>query len=418
VTRPALAKFAALPLDVPVLLYIDAAVIGGSTNYTVMLAAGMRRRGYRVSVLCKSLAVLEPMRDELRAADVEVLSVDTGDFTMLGRARRLARFVRVLRGRRRSVLLLLMGYFHGGGPLALAARLAGVAAVLRADLQPPMPPISRWERFTTKAKDRLFDRFVVGSEDNRRSYVTLLGRDPRSLRVIHTGIELDGFHPDEGRADARAEIGVGPDELLVGVVSRIGDDWERKGIGILLEALPVLARKRPEARFVIVGDGSTRARHEAAVRSLGLSEKVSFVGWRTDARRLLAAMDVFVMPSTFEGGPTTVIEAMAMARPIVATAVGMVPEILEDGVNGLVIAPWSADALTSAVARLLGDPSFRSRLGAAARVSAAGHGIEAMLDRYIVLCGELWREQRREAPAARASTVSRQSSDRPTTPRA
>ncbi len=411
------ARSAALPIDVPVLLYIDAAVIGGSTNYTVMLAAGLRRRGHRVSVICKSRVALEPMRENLRAADVEVLSVDSGDFTMMGRARRLARFFTLLRSRRGSVLLLLMGYFHGGGPLGVAARLAGVRIVLRADLQPPMPPISWWERSTAALKDRLFDLFIVGAEENARSYSRLLGRDRRRLCVIHTGIALDEYRPGEGRDDARAEFGVLTDELLVGVVSRIGDDWERKGIGVLLEALPEIERQRPETRFVIVGDGSTRWKHEKKVRALGLADRVSFAGWRPDVRRLLAAMDVFVMPSTFEGGPTTVIEAMAMARPIVATGVGMVPEILRDGVNGIVIEPSSSAALVASTVRLLADPDLRARLGLEAGVAAAGLGIEHMVDRYVNVCGELWWARKPATLPARASTLSRQSSDGPTTPR-
>jgi glycosyltransferase involved in cell wall biosynthesis len=116
---------------------------------------------------------------------------------------------------------------------------------------------------------------------------------------------------------------------------------------------------------------------------------VVFAGWRTDIPRILAAMDVFVMQSTFEGGPTTVLEAMAAQRAVVATCVGMVPEVINDGETGLITPVRDSHALAQAVGRLLEDGALRERMAQRAREHALGHfSIQQMVDRYLEVAAE------------------------------
>jgi glycosyltransferase involved in cell wall biosynthesis len=122
---------------------------------------------------------------------------------------------------------------------------------------------------------------------------------------------------------------------------------------------------------------------------------VTFTGWRKDVPAVLAAFDVFVMPSTYEGGPTSVLEAMAMALPVVATRVGMVPEVIADGVSGLVVPPADVAALAAAVVRLVADGDLRA--GIAERAHQAAHrnfSIDEMVERYLRAFAAVWRRPR------------------------
>jgi glycosyltransferase involved in cell wall biosynthesis len=154
----------------------------------------------------------------------------------------------------------------------------------------------------------------------------------------------------------------------------------------------------PEARFMVIGDGSLRQRLELQADKLGIGEQVNFAGWRSDVPQLMAAMDVFVMPSLFEGGPTTVLEAMAMGKPVVATRVGMVPEVVDDGRTGLVVDPGNARALADAVSLLLADDELRTSLGKRAREHAVHHfSIDLMVERYLAVFARAYGARRRRA---------------------
>jgi glycosyltransferase involved in cell wall biosynthesis len=182
---------------------------------------------------------------------------------------------------------------------------------------------------------------------------------------ICNGIDTKRFVPEAAstvpaiRADARH------------VVAILGHISEVKGHPTFVEAAALVARQFPQSRFVAIG-GETiqqglRARLEQRARDLGLGDRVQFLGFRNDVAQILTAADVVVMPSHAEGFPLAVLEAMACAKPVVATPVGGVPEAVIDGVTGLLIPPGRPDALADAVTRLLNDPALRQQMGAAAR---------------------------------------------------
>jgi glycosyltransferase involved in cell wall biosynthesis len=372
----------ALPLSVPVVVYTDAAEPGGTTGYTVHLARGIRARGYTVAAVVPTGELLAPMRAQLETAGVTVHACEDLDTSPLGRLRRVRRLAAVFREYERCILALMMGYHTFGGPASLAGRLGGARAILRADLQPPMPPISGVERIGVRIKDLLTDSVVVGALENIDAFVTLLGRPRGKMRVIHTGIPLERWQPDRGRTETRAALGFTSDEVVVGTTSRLGE--ERKGVAEFVDMAGMVASSYPRSRFVIVGDGSLRPRLESQAARLGLGNRITFTGWRSDIPELIAAMDVFVMSSLFEGGPTSVLEAMAMGKPVVATSVGMVPEVIEHGRTGLVVPPGNAAALADGVIRLLGDDAARCAMGEAARAHAlAEFSIERMVDGYL-----------------------------------
>ncbi|MBI4560759.1 MAG: glycosyltransferase, partial [Candidatus Rokubacteria bacterium] len=122
-----------------------------------------------------------------------------------------------------------------------------------------------------------------------------------------------------------------------------------------------------DCRFLVVGDGELRSRLEAQVRALGLDSRVHFLGWRSDLPRVYADLDLVLLTSANEGLPVSVIEAMAAARPVVATRVGGVPDLVEDGVAGLLVPPGNPGALAEAIVTLLADPERRRDMGEAGR---------------------------------------------------
>jgi glycosyltransferase involved in cell wall biosynthesis len=184
------------------------------------------------------------------------------------------------------------------------------------------------------------------------------------LRVLHNSVRLPARPAPEVVAGLRERLRIphgSPTVLAVGRLSR------EKGHAFLIEALATLRRQYPrDVRLVLVGDGPERGNLEAAVRAAGLGEVVQFAGHTTDVQPFYAMCDALALPSLSEGSPNVVLEAMAAGLPIAATAVGGVPEIVENEVSGLLVKPANAAALADALVRLLTDGALARRLSASA----------------------------------------------------
>lgn len=362
----------------PIIIFADEwGGVGGTAGYVLMLAGELRRRGYRVGTLVHNTPEMAPMRERLTEMGSAVHLIPGGHHLQ-----RFQGYRRIFRQYRGGVLALMMGYYTRGGGAIFAARTAGIGGVVRADLTPPEPPHRRRAMLELRAKDLLTDIVVVGAHDNIASFGRELRRDTSKMRVIHTGIVLSRFQPGSGREPFRDELGIPHDATVIGMTSRLSD--ERKGGRDFIAMAARVVAKRPETRFLIVGDGVLRGSLEDDARRAGVADRVVFAGWRADIPAALAAMDIYVMPSHFEGGPTSVLEAMAMALPCVATRVGMVPEVIDDGASGLIVPVGDPAALAAACDALLTDDARRISMGSAARATAlADFSIETMTDRYL-----------------------------------
>jgi glycosyltransferase involved in cell wall biosynthesis len=379
-----------LAKSVPIVLFADEwGGFGGTAGYVVMLGRELKARGYTVAALCHGGEGTQNMRDRLSDAGIEVLLLPKrGGPGPLRQARELVALASMLRRYRGGVLALMMGYFTRGGGVTIAGRLAGMKAVVRADLTPPEPPITPAQARQIRLKDRITDRVVVGAIENIDAFERDTGRNRKRLRVIHTGIELGRFRPGEWRTQTRQVLGYGRGDVVVGTTARLDD--ERKGVRDFIHAAARLHTQGYQARYLIVGDGVHRAAYESLASELGIADLVRFAGWRSDIPQLLDAMDVFVMASTHEGGPTSVLEAMAMSKAIVATRVGMVPEVIEDGVTGRIVPPSNPQAIADALSSLLGDPSTGIEMGTRARAAALETlGIERMAEDYLRLFADV-----------------------------
>ena len=184
----------------------------------------------------------------------------------------------------------------------------------------------------------------------------------------------------------RAELGIREDGPIVG---NVGHMTPHKGQGTLIEAIPKVLQEVPAARFVIVGEGALEPSLKGQARRLGVSDRITFPGFRKDIPSFLSLFQVFVMPSHMEGLGTAILDALAMGLPVVATTAGGIPEMVKDGKNGLLVPPGDPEALSRAIISLLEDPKRARSLGRAGFDTVSR---EFSLERMVEQTRQLYRE--------------------------
>ncbi len=271
---------------------------------------------------------------------------------------------------------------------ALAAR-AGVVKVATNHLWKGTSWRSRLYVHADALALRRFDHVVAVSrpilDDMRRR-----GLKASKTSLIPNGIDSAPFATplsDDRRRALRPELGLEPSDVVAVSVSSLTPE---KGHRYVLEGLPRAAQTFPALRWLVVGDGPLReAIHEQAV-ALGISERVRLVGWRRDVPDLLRASDLFLLPSLVEGLPMALLEAMAAGLPAVASAVGDVATVIDDGRNGTLCAPGDVAALGTGISRYAGDAGLRNEHGARARATVEERfSSRAMAAAYCALYDEL-----------------------------
>ena len=227
-----------------------------------------------------------------------------------------------------------------------------------------------WAAATTGLGRRLADRHVIGrgtnafvtvSQETRRRMIEVAGVRPEDVVLVPNGIpEL----PPPSGSDVRAELGIGAATPVIGTVAvlRPEKDLER-----LVGAAALLRATVPDLRVLIAGVGPEEPRLARCIEESGLEGTVTLLGFRSDVGDLLAALDVAVFSSWSEGSPLAVMEAMDAARPVVATSVGGIPDLIDDGVHGLLVPPRDSAALAAAIGRALGDREAAAEMGRRAR---------------------------------------------------
>lgn len=236
-----------------------------------------------------------------------------------------------------------------------------------------------------KVPDRFFDPFtdlaIAVSESTRRFCLEARKLSPKRVKVVYLGAPLEEFEPwsQPEAQEARRNLGLAaPGLRVVGTVTRL---HESKGNRYLVDAAGLLARERPDLRFVLVGEGPLLSDLKAQAARLGIEDRVVFAGFRKDVAAALASFDLAVFPSLWEGTPLTVFEAMSMAKPIVSTDVDGLREVLQNDVNSLVVPSRNPQALADAMTRVLDDGSLASRLSRGARESSRRFDIQVFVDK-------------------------------------
>jgi glycosyltransferase involved in cell wall biosynthesis len=209
--------------------------------------------------------------------------------------------------------------------------------------------------------------------------------------VIPLGLNLDPFlRCEDLRGQLRAELGLQPDTPLVGIVARL---VPIKAHEVFLKAAAKVCARFPQSRFLLVGDGERLAELQLLVERLGLRDRVLFLGWRQDLDRVLADLDLVVLTSRNEGSPVCLIEAMAAARPVVATRVGGVADVVDDGITGCLVDADKPEDVANAIVELLGDENRRRAMGEAARQRVPRFGIDRLVSDMDRLYGNLLTER-------------------------
>lgn len=355
--------------------------IGGAETQLVRLAIRLKDRGWDVRVI--SMLLPQEYEDNLESEGIPVISLNMRRGVPDPRA--LFRLVHILRRDRPLVLTTFM--YHANLLGRVAGRLARVPVVVSS---------IRNENFGGPMRDRimrltdwLVDVTTINSRLAGEAVVRRRVVPAEKLRVIPNGLDTTRFYwSPEVRMQTRKALGIDEKDFLWLAVGRLE---EQKDYPNLLAAFSWVARERPEAVLRIAGQGPLRQTLEEEVRRLGLEGRVRFLGVRTDIPNLLAAADAFVLSSAWEGLPNVVMEALAAAKPVVATQVGGVPELVEENKSGFLVPPKNPEFLAEAMLRLMSLPiEMRNAMGQAGRTHVETHyALEQVVDQWEALYREL-----------------------------
>jgi glycosyltransferase involved in cell wall biosynthesis len=353
---------------VRVVYLAHAFMVGGAEEMVLNLVRHLPPR-FEPMVCCIHEA--GPIGEEIRktGTPVAVLGLTPG-LRRLGDVGGIRRYLRETRPQIVHTFLLTASLYG-----RLAAILERVPLVIGTEVN-----IYEHKRFAHAAAERLLmagtDRVVVSADSVRDFYVKQVHADPAKVDVIFNAVDFSQGEPTLSRPAMRATLGLPADARVAGVIARL---TEQKGHRYLFDAL-ASAPALSDVHLLVVGGGEQRDLLGRDVDSRGLSSRVHFLGPRRDLGNLLAAMDVFVLPSLWEGLPLSMVLAMGAGVPVVATAVAGIPEVVDDGRTGLLVPPADAPALGAALTRLFADRAFAERMGHDARAAVLPRfGI----DRYV-----------------------------------
>lgn len=369
-----------------VFYFLDSLNVGGTETQAVELARRLDPERYEVTLGC--LRAQGPLRERLQGSQVSLQEFyPQGGLDSVGGVRELLRLAKFLR----------RGSFDIVHTHDLWTNLMGVPAAKLA--RTPVIISSRRDLGHLdwyQGRRRKWLRWIQGMSDVvlanagpiRDSLITDDGFPARQVRVIHNGVDLRKF---SGVAD-RPLLGAGNGKRIV-MVGNMHSDV--KGHPWLIEAAVAIVREFPDTTFVLAGDGELRPKFEQQVAALGLQKNFLFLGRRDDVPQVLAACDIAVLPSKAEGLPNAVLEYMSAGLPTVASHVGGNAEIVDDGVNGLLVPSQDAVGLGAAILRLLRDADLTRRLGESGRrFVTENYSFERLLSETDSLYTELLQRKR------------------------
>jgi glycosyltransferase involved in cell wall biosynthesis len=375
--------------------------IGGPAIHVILLTAGLRDRGYSTRLVVGQ----ETAAEGNMLALAREKGVACEQMASLGREIRPFSDLRALWGLYRLIRDFRPAVVHTHAAKAgllgrLAARLAGVPVVVHTFhghvLRGYFGPIrTAVFRALEAVMARLSDAILAVSEAVRGDLVALGVVAPGKIRVMPLGLELDHLAGDLPRGGLREAAGVPAAAPLVGMVGRL---VPIKDVPTFLRSAALVHEARPECRFALVGDGEERGALEEQTRQLGLAGVVTFHGWRRDLAPVYGDLDVVVNSSLNEGTPVALIEALAAARPVVATRVGGTPDLLGQGARGLLVPPGDAPALAAAVLATLREPEAARRRALDGRAYVlTRHSASRLIDDMDALYRELLAARGRAA---------------------
>ncbi len=340
--------------------------VGGISSYLLTLGTGLRQKGHRVYLACAGGG----LQEKFVQAGIDLIKVPLNTKNEIS-PKLLISFLKLKKIA--ASLDIDLVHSHSRTTQVLGCCLAWA--------------LGRRHIFTCHGffKPRLSRRMygcwgekvIAISQQVKEHLINDFKLDKDMIEVIHNGIDVKKFGSFSGRDTLRAKFG-GQDTLLVGIIARLSDV---KGHAFLIQAMPAVIKKFPQVKLLIIGQGKTEKSLQQEVRKLSLENNVIFIPEISNTRDLLAALDIFVMPSLQEGLGLALMEAMAQGLAVVGSSVGGIKTLIQDKVNGLLVEPASAKSLQEAITLLLVDAALRRDLGAGARqFICANFSQEAMTD--------------------------------------
>ncbi|MEA3432653.1 MAG: glycosyltransferase, partial [candidate division WOR-3 bacterium] len=335
-------------LIIRILFVIDGMEYGGGERVFVQLAAGLRDR-FEVSVASMSGGTFE---QQVKQLGIKFYPVDMSRQFSLKPIRQL----------REIILTQETDLLHSQGARAdffsrIAGRITGRCHII-------CTIATMVERFNVGSfrkriyllidslTERYVEKFIVVSNSLKNVLIQRRKLPSSKIVRVYNGIELDKYRQEVEQDSLRNEWGISKEVPLVGAIGRMV--WE-KGFKYLIEAVPEIVRVIPETMFLLIGEGPLKRELEYLAERLKIKERVIFTGFRSDIKEILSAVDLLVVPSLLEGFPMVTLEAMAMAKLIVATRIDGITEQIKDGVDGILVPPKDPFALAKTVIRILND---------------------------------------------------------------
>ncbi len=353
--------------------YLNSNAVGGLERHVLTLIE--RLRGvHHVEVFCDDVPGAEHFRADLRAIDIAPRMMRAHAGSTRGVARPLMAGLPValeVWSAFKTARLDLVHFHAGQLGLMYAPAAAACAAGIASRILTLHNPILRHpglRRGIDALALRCFSRIVTVSEYMKHELVQKKGVAADRISVIPNGVEPREFEAIPSRSQALAELGLQENTMAVGLVGRL---HHLKGADYLIEAIPRVLASKPDVKFVFIGAGPEEQSLKALAEQRAVADAVLFAGYRRDARRLMPAFDIVVLPSRDEAQSISLLEAMACRRPVVAANVGGVPEVVDDGITGLLYPAGNVQALAEAVLALLNDGGRRKAMGEAGRQRVA-----------------------------------------------
>jgi glycosyltransferase involved in cell wall biosynthesis len=382
---------------IPVLHPITRLIIGGAQENTMLTADLLDKSEWTVDVLCGPQTGPEgSLIEEVRQRGI-ALTIEPTLVREINPVKDIKAILQLTRFIKQGNYLIVHTHSSKAGILGRwAAKLAGTPIIVHTvhgwghhDRQRPL--IRKFyivlEKLTLPFTDKLI---AVSPRDIEKGLRDGVGQLENYV-VIRSGIELDRFgHPRVSRAETRAELGIPLNAPVVGTVTRLSP---QKAPLDFVQAAGIIVQNLPEAWFVMVGDGPLRTQVEALAAELGLTDRLVLTGLRRDVPELMAAFDIFVLSSLWEGLPRVLPQAMATGLPVVATAIDGNAEAVQDGRNGRLVPPSDPAALAQAVSELLGNPPLAVEMGAAGRQRALEFSAQKMVDDIAALYTRLMAQK-------------------------
>ena len=336
--------------------------IGGAERELLFILSSLDRTLFHPIVVCPPNS---PLADNIRSLDIPVRGMHLPAWRKLNHMFAIPGAVIRLMAIIRSVqpcLVHVNDYWWG--PLCyLACRAANrsvpVVVHIRQEIQK-----KRIRQYWFKAFDK-----ILAVSANMKTVLVEGGLQSETIDVLYSGIDVDAFSRQVGGSVIRDRYGLRPRQAVIGTVANI---FPRKGYECLIDAVEHLRNAFPDIRCLIVGKGNKEylAKLQQLVRLKNLQGHITFAGFQENVAGFLETFDVFVLPSRLEGFGIALVEAMAMKKPVVATQVGGIPEVVEAGVTGYLVPPENSRELALAIHALLKDSEARKRMGEAGKKRA------------------------------------------------